>query len=195
VQIAEARVAAALEAWTPSPARSPGLDGKGAQRLAEQVLVAAGFTIDGRNRRIPNTGVTVSFAATDAVGGRWLFDVAGPFTSHRGGLLRNDTVWKALGRAAALKGRTDRALPVVLLTTDIPRRRSEGDTALRAAGPDTVFDVVDLLSEEGAPACTRTRRPDGRPALSSASGPRTTSPRTCPACDPPQVSLGSGGGS
>jgi site-specific DNA-methyltransferase (adenine-specific) len=149
VQIAEGRVRAALEAGEPSAVRSPAFDGKGAQGLAEEVLVSAGFTIAGRNRRIPNTGVTVSFAATDAVGGSWLFDVAGPFTSHRGGLLRTDTVWKALGRAAALNGRIDRAVPVVLLTTNLPRRRSEGDIALRAAGPDTVLDVVDLLSEEG----------------------------------------------
>jgi hypothetical protein len=38
----------------------------------------------------------------------------------------------------------------VLLTTQLPRRRSEGDSALRAAGPGAVFDVVDMLSDDGA---------------------------------------------
>jgi hypothetical protein len=57
-------------------------------------------------------------------------------------------VWRSLGRAAALRGR-EPGTPVVLLATALPRRRSEGDTALRAAGPGTVFDVVDLLAEAG----------------------------------------------
>jgi modification methylase len=48
----------------------------------------------------------------------------------------------------------------------LPRRGTEGDTALRAAGPDAVFDVVDLLSEEGLERLARyakgglTRRPE-----------------------------------
>jgi hypothetical protein len=49
---------------------------------------------------------------------------------------------------AALRGRGPET-PVVLLTTALPRRRSEGDIALRAAGPAVVFDVVDLLSDAG----------------------------------------------
>ena len=35
----------------------------------------------------------------------------------------------------------------VLLTTHLPRRPSEGDTALRAAGPDTCFDVIGLFDD------------------------------------------------
>ena len=92
--------------------------------------------------------MTVSFVATDGDGDTWFFDVAGAFTSHRGGLLRADAVWKALGRAAALK-RARGDVPLVLLTTHLPRRPSEGDTALRAAGTEVFFDVIDLLSEDG----------------------------------------------
>src|SRR5207344_384980 len=40
-------------------------EGKVAQKLAEQLLVEAGFTIAERNRRIRKTGVTVNFVATD----------------------------------------------------------------------------------------------------------------------------------
>jgi site-specific DNA-methyltransferase (adenine-specific) len=122
-------------------------EGKAAQKLAEQLLEAAGFTIDERNRRIRRTGVTVNFVATDGDGATWFFDVSGAFTSHRGGLLRTDTVWKSLGRAYALKGaRGD--VPLVFLTSHLPKRPSEGDTALRAAGPDAFFDAIEMLSPD-----------------------------------------------
>ena len=39
--------------------------------------------------------------------------------------------------------------PLVLLTSHLPRRPSEGDTALRAAGPQAFFDVVELLADDG----------------------------------------------
>lgn len=121
--------------------------GKAAPKLAEQLLEEAGFTIEERNRRIRKTGVTVNFVATDADGATWFFDVSGAFTSHRGGLLRTDTVWKSLGRACALKdARGD--VPLVFLTSHLPRRPSEGDTALRAAGPDAFFDAIEMLSQD-----------------------------------------------
>ncbi len=154
VEIARARVAAATEsAPDASSTDAEGLharareEGRSASKLAEEVLVAAGFTISGRDVRIRGTGVTVGFEALDARGRTWRFDVAGPFKSHHGGLLRSDVVWRSLGRASALRG-ADPTVPVVLLTTDLPRRKGEGDTALRAAGPDLVLDVVGLLSSD-----------------------------------------------
>ena len=123
-------------------------EGRAAQKLAEEVLTGAGFTIAERNHRVRKTGVSVSFVATDLDGARWWFDVAGAFTSHRGGLLRSDVVWKSLGRATALK-RARGPVPLVFLTTHLPRRPSEGDTALRAAGRDAFFDAVEMLSVDG----------------------------------------------
>ena len=93
--------------------------------------------------------MTVSFVATDGDGEPWYFDVAGAFTSHRGGLLRTDAVWKALGRAVALQARPAETCRSSCSATNLPRRPSEGDTALRAAGTEAFFDVVDLLSEDG----------------------------------------------
>jgi hypothetical protein len=122
--------------------------GATAKTLAEEALVAAGFEITDRNRRIRGSGVTVAFVATDADGGRWHLDVAGPFTAHHGGLLRTEAVWRALGRASALRGHLPDAPPLVLLTSHLPRRPGEGDTALRAAGPDAFFDAVDLLDDD-----------------------------------------------
>ena len=122
-------------------------EGKAAQHLAAQVLEEAGFTIEGRNRRVRKTGVTVSLVATDADGATWFFDVAGAFTSHRGGFLRTDIVWKSLGRASALTG-AGGEVPLVFLTTHLPRRQGEGDTALRAAGPNAFFDAIEMMSQE-----------------------------------------------
>ncbi|MDQ3978155.1 MAG: site-specific DNA-methyltransferase [Actinomycetota bacterium] len=126
-------------------------DARGATQLAEDVLTAAGFTVTGRAVRVPKTGVTVSFVATDADGASWLFDVAGPFTSHHGGMARLETVWRCLGRAHALRGRQQAGptTPLVFLTTRLPARPGEGDTALRAAGPEAFFDAVDVLSADG----------------------------------------------
>ncbi len=120
-------------------------EGKAAPKLAEEVLVEAGFRILGRDRRVRASGVTVNFVAEDAAGCSWLFDVAGPFTSYRGGLSRTDAVWRALGRAHALRGRLPPELPFVLLTTDLPGRGSGGETALRATGPEGLFDAIELL--------------------------------------------------
>ena len=123
-------------------------EGKAAQKLARHVLEEAGFTIRQENRRIPKTGVVVSFVADDAEGASWFFDVAGTFTSHRGGLSRTDTVWKTLGRAHALR-RARGERPFVLLNTHLPRRPSEGDQALRSAGPEAFFDAIEMLADRG----------------------------------------------
>jgi DNA modification methylase len=122
-------------------------EGKAADKLAEQLIEEAGFTITERDRRIRKTGVTVSFVATDADGATWFFDVPGSFTSHRGGLLRTDAVWKSLGRACALKAARS-GVPLVFLTSHLPKRPSDGDTALRAAGPDAFFDAIEMLSHD-----------------------------------------------
>lgn len=123
-------------------------EGKAAPKLAREVLEAAGFEITDTDYRVPKSGVVVNFVARDADGGSWFFDVSGGFTSHRGGLLRTDTVWRSLGRAQAVKGRVA-DVPLVFLTTNLPRRPSEGDTALRAAGPTAFFDAIELFSDAG----------------------------------------------
>ncbi len=158
VAIARRRVAEVLDPATASPTdqrvdddfrrRATG-EGKAAAKLAGEVLADAGFRIVATGQRIRRTGVTVDVVASDADGAEWYFDVPGAFTSHRGGLLRAESVWRALGRASALKGRVGDDVPFVLLTTDLPRRPSEGETALRAAGPSAFFDAIEMLSDEG----------------------------------------------
>jgi DNA modification methylase len=119
-------------------------EGKAAQAIAEGLLVESGFTITARNAR--QRGVTVSYVALDADGVPWYFDVSGAFTTTRGGLLRSDTLWRSLGRANVLHAK--KMTPIVFLTSDLPRRRSEGDLALRAVGPGVVFDAIEMLADE-----------------------------------------------
>lgn len=121
--------------------------GKAAQVTAEQRLQEAGFTITAKNARLRGLGVIINFIAMDDKEVEWYFDVSGAFTATRGGLLRTDTVWKSLGRAQVLANHGKG--PLVLLTSHLPKRPSEGDTALRAAGPSAFFDAIEMLSDEG----------------------------------------------
>jgi DNA modification methylase len=121
-------------------------EGKAAQNLAEELLKHTGFEIVAKNQRVRGTGVTINFVAKDADDVEWYFDVSGAFTSTRGGLLRTDTVWKALGRAHVLAH--NGITRIVLLTSHLPRKGSEGDIALRNA-EDIVYDVIEMRSDEG----------------------------------------------
>jgi site-specific DNA-methyltransferase (adenine-specific) len=145
VDIARARVAFEADGGERFHDRAAA-EGKASQKIAEAVLVEAGFEIVGRNTRIRGTGLSVPFVAVDHAGLSWYFDLCGAFTTTRSGLSRTDAVWRALGRAHALsaKGRS----PLVLLTSHLPRRRSDGDVALRSA-ETAFFDAVEVLSDDG----------------------------------------------
>lgn len=56
-----------------------------------------------------------------------------------------DAVWRALGKAHAIRGKLP-STPYVLLTTQLPKRSTEGASALRAAGPNAFFDAIEMLS-------------------------------------------------
>ena len=75
--------------------------GKGAQALAEQAVLDAGFTIEERNHKVPGLGITVGIVARDARGERWYLDVTGAFTTTRGGRAR-PTGRRQTGRPAHL---------------------------------------------------------------------------------------------
>jgi len=129
-------------------------EGKAAQELAKQALVDAGFQIVGTNARVGRLGLTINLTAIDGADRTWFFDVSGAFTTTRGGLLRTDTLWKTLGRAHVLAANNygigpDQEGPVVFLTSHLPRPGSDGDKALRAAGPQAFFDAIEMLSSDG----------------------------------------------
>jgi DNA modification methylase len=117
------------------------------ERLGE-VLANAGFTLsgDGPGVRLKGSGMVVHELVTDATGGHWVIELGGSFQRYRGGLTSVDAVWRTLGRAHALRGLGHR---VLVLTSDLPKRRSEFDVAIRNAGPQALFDVIDVFDDEG----------------------------------------------
>ena len=119
-------------------------EGKAALAIAEGVLGDAGFRVVQRRSKLRGLGVEVGFVARAADDVPWYFDVSGGFTAADAGLLRADTMWKALGRAHVLAA--NKVGPMVFLTSHLPRRPSAGDTALRAAG---------LLAAEGRERLSR----------------------------------------
>ena len=122
-------------------------EGKKAQDLAKEVLEDAGFTIIEEKVKVKGTGLQLNFLVTDQAGEySYYVDMSGAFTSSRPGLMRTDTLWKMLGRANVLKTVRpgDRLL---VLTSHLPRKGSEGDRALRAVGPWSVFDAIEIFDE------------------------------------------------
>lgn len=118
----------------------------GSKDRVEQVLVDAGFSLEPEpNVRLKGLGLSVHQIATDQAGGRWLIELGGPFQRHRGGLNSTDAVWRTLGRTHTLRGAGER---VLVLTSELPRRRSEFDLALRAAGHDAFHDVIDVFDTD-----------------------------------------------
>ena len=134
-------------------------EGRRARVLARDALRRAGF----EDVNVPprfRCGVEVNFRALDKHGQPWLFLVSGAFTvTRRPGLRRIDTLWKVLGKAAALHASfederphgTDPRMRLVLLTTDQPAANSAGHRALQAlmGQRKPIHDVIGLLEEEG----------------------------------------------
>jgi len=136
VELARRRVAA--EAGPPTEAEPPA---RAAAGVAEDLLLAAGFTVVARNQRVARLGLTVDLVVDGQDGRRWSVDVCGALTVTKAGLARTDEVWQAIGRASVIPG------PVLLLTSHLPT--GDGAKALRAAGLDaiglTAVDGLDRL--------------------------------------------------
>jgi len=113
---------------------------------AAAVLEDAGFSIEGRNRRI--AGVVVSLVARAGNGPEWLVDVSGGFTVTQNGLAMTDTLLSALGRAALLRNENPN---VLLLTSHLPKRATEPYRILKAARHDLFVDALEILAEETVP--------------------------------------------
>ncbi len=122
-------------------------EGRAAKELARSAIEIAGFTDILSNQHQPG-GIVVDFTAKDRRGKTWLFDVAGSFTSHRGGLKRTDTLWKALGKAAVLREVCN--TPLVLLTTDIPTRGTGAEALKAVVGQGKpIHTVIEMLNPTG----------------------------------------------
>ena len=122
-------------------------EGKKAQDLAKEVLEEAGFEIIAEKVKVKGTGLQLNFEITDQQGEyRYYVDMSGAFTSSRPGLMRTDTLWKMLGRANVLKT-THPDTRLLVLTSHLPRKSSEGDRAMRAVGPWALFDAIEIFDD------------------------------------------------
>jgi site-specific DNA-methyltransferase (adenine-specific) len=123
--------------------------GRKAHDIAGDLLERSGFEIVRSPASVRGSGVKFSFLVADRTNGEWWIDVAGAFTTVRPGLLRGETLWKAIGRASVLAAAILDAPPrrLLLLTPHVPNVGSEGDRALRTLGLATVFDVIELFDE------------------------------------------------
>lgn len=116
--------------------------------LATDSLVAAGFHHVSTAAKAPSGALEADLAVSADGGTPWLVEVAGAFTTSRPGLQRTDAVWRLLGRVGAM-GTTDagQRAPLVL-TPALPPAGSQADKALRAGGPEMVFDVIQLFDPD-----------------------------------------------
>lgn len=121
--------------------------GMGMKKLAAAVLAEVGFVDVTHDHRIRGVGLVAPVTAVDQRGRRWLFEIAGGFTTAPTGLARTDATMAALGRGSVIAGVTGE--PPVLLVPAAPAGRSAIDRAIRAVGPSALFDVVEVLSPEG----------------------------------------------
>jgi DNA modification methylase len=124
--------------------------GRQAREVAEILLAECGFTNVRSDVKPRGLGIVLCLVATDATGQDWAFDVSGGFTVARTGLRRADTLWRSLGTASVLHS-SPAALPMVLLSTDLPPRSTAGRQALKSVtGPGRpVADVIELLDPDG----------------------------------------------
>jgi DNA modification methylase len=122
-------------------------EGKTTRALAVAMVERAGFAIQDVDRKLPGFGIGIGIVAADRDGRPWHFDITGAFANTRDGLSRADTLWKCLGRVGVFATRGIR--PLVLLTSQLPPPRSSGDRALRALGPSSVFDAIEIMSADG----------------------------------------------
>ena len=124
-------------------------EGKKAQDLAKEVLSDAGFEIIAEKVKVKGAGLQYNFEIADEAGEyRYYVDMSGAFTSSRPGLMRTDTLWKMLGRANVLKT-THPDTRLLVLTSHLPRKSSEGDRAMRAVGPWAIFDAIEIFDDPG----------------------------------------------
>ena len=124
-------------------------EGKKAQDLAKEVLTEAGFEVIAEKVKVKGAGLQLNFEIADQAGEyRYYVDMSGAFTSSRPGLMRTDTLWKMLGRANVLKT-THPDTRLLVLTSHLPRKNSEGDRAMRAVGPWAIFDAIEIFDDPG----------------------------------------------
>jgi DNA modification methylase len=127
----------------PDPLQRALREGRTSREIALLLLEQSGFSDLRPDARA--AGLDFSFDGRDGPGRRWLFDVSGLFAGGKSGLARSEILWKALGKAAALRAMEGDRCRLLLLSTDLPAPGSVESTALRALGEEAVVDALNML--------------------------------------------------
>ncbi len=109
---------------------SAGIQGRQFAEQCDQLLHHYGFEVQGREL-VRNVGVEIDCVAKSPLGNLVWFEYKGSVQGSRPGLLRTDTLKKAIANGALLAGETDRR-PYVVLTSHLPTTGS-GAAMLAAA--------------------------------------------------------------
>jgi hypothetical protein len=67
---------------------------------------------------------------------------------------RADVLWKTLGRAHVLATAGEETPRLLILTSHLPRAKSEGDRALRAVGGTGFFDAIEMFNNDAVARLT-----------------------------------------
>ena len=131
-------------ACSPSRFQDEIVEGRSAKELCATLLEEAGLHVLKSGVRL-HGGVEVSFLVENAEGLRLLVDVAGSFTSSRGGLSRAETAWKTIAKAAIAKEATTETF--VVITAELPPERSAIADALRQVTGDgrPIREIIHLF--------------------------------------------------
>jgi hypothetical protein len=118
---------------------SSGIQGRQFAEQCDQLLVHYGFSIGGRIL-LPTVGVEIDRVAVAPSGRTIWFEYKGSVQGTRPGLMRTDTLKKAVANGALLRGLDDRH-PYVVLTSHLPEVRS-GAAMLKTGLDLGYFDDV-----------------------------------------------------
>ena len=121
--------------------------GVSSTKIAEQALIDAGFEVTKTSPSVSKAGASFHFEAVDASGERWLVGVAGGFTIASPGMTASAVIDATVANAFAAS-RHDPAR-ILVLTAQTPAQKSPQFKRLQAAGPDVVFDVIELFNPDG----------------------------------------------
>lgn len=133
------------------------LEGRSAKELCVRLLDDANLHVVRQGFKLQG-GLEVSFLVENAGGNRLLVDVAGAFTSSRGGLSRAETAWKTIAKAAIAKEMASEKFVVV--SAELPPEKSAiADALRRVTGEDRpIFGVIHLFGKDATRALADSAR-------------------------------------
>ena len=124
-----------------------GIQGRQFAEQCCQLLTHYGYALHGRTL-LPTLGVEIDCVATSPGGNVVWFEFKGSVQGTRPGLLRTDTLKKAIANGALLAGSTDRC-PFIVLTSHLPVAGAGAAMLQTALRLGYLNDVICIYSPAG----------------------------------------------